>query len=180
MRPVSGATERGVRTGDPSRERRDPPHRYGPGGPKCCWRIPEGCIINRNIGHWTILKGESFVRTISSRPRCASSTKTGSPSPHVTTDAKSPPIPLGTVTQASGKVVHAWAINGDLDPAASTSNTFEMNWPPGSTRLEVFPEIDRVAWFGLVEASRRANRSQAAFIERLAAALPDTRVREPR
>jgi predicted NUDIX family NTP pyrophosphohydrolase len=81
------------------------------------------------------------------------------------------PIPLGTVTQASGKVVHAWAVEGDLDEAGASSNTFEMNWPPGSSRLEVFPEIDRVAWFPILEARRRANRSQAAFVERLEGVL---------
>ena len=69
-------------------------------------------------------------------------------------------------------------VRGDLDPAGLTSNTFEMIWPPGSGRMETFFEIDRVAWFPVPEARRRANRSQAAFIERLAA-LPEARGPEP-
>ncbi len=57
------------------------------------------------------------------------------------------PIALGTIVQKGGKVVHAWAVEGDLDPEAAVSNTFEMEWPPGSGQGQAFPEIDRVAWF---------------------------------
>jgi predicted NUDIX family NTP pyrophosphohydrolase len=58
-----------------------------------------------------------------------------------------------------------------MDPATSTSNTFEMPWPPGSKRLQTFPEIDRVAWFPVDEARRRANPSQAELIDRLETAM---------
>jgi predicted NUDIX family NTP pyrophosphohydrolase len=77
------------------------------------------------------------------------------------------------VIQASGKRVHCWAVEGDLDPATASSNTFEMAWPPGSTRLRTFPEIDRVAWFELPEARQRANPSQAELVGRLAEALAE-------
>jgi predicted NUDIX family NTP pyrophosphohydrolase len=80
-------------------------------------------------------------------------------------------IPLGTVRQRGGKLVHAWALEGDLDPAAAHSNTFTLEWPPGSGRLEAFPEIDRVAWFDLGEARARLKDAQVAFLDRLVEAL---------
>jgi predicted NUDIX family NTP pyrophosphohydrolase len=131
-----------------------------PGGP---------FFVNRDLAHWTIPKGEpgpgDDLLTTAAREF---SEETGHDLAAVTADAAVEPIPLGTVIQASGKVVHAWAVQGDLDPAAATSNTFEITWPPGSDRRETFPEIDRVAWFTLDEAHRRANPSQVAFIDRLA------------
>ena len=80
-------------------------------------------------------------------------------------------VDLGEVQQASGKYVRAWAAEGDLDPATAVSNTFEVEWPPGSGRLESFPEFDRVAWFGPEEAITKIVTAQAAFVERLLAAL---------
>ena len=82
-----------------------------------------------------------------------------------------PAIPLGTVRQKGGKVVHAWALEGDLDPAAAVSNTFTIAWPPESGTLVAFPEIDRVAWFEPVEARRRIKEAQVAFIDRLEESL---------
>ena len=81
-------------------------------------------------------------------------------------------IPLGEVLQANGKVVTAWAVEGDLDPAAATSNTFELEWPPHSGRRQTYPELDRVAWFTLPAAQESAVAAQAALFERLAATLP--------
>jgi predicted NUDIX family NTP pyrophosphohydrolase len=66
--------------------------------------------------------------------------------------AKGPFIPLSAVKQKSGKIVHAFAFEGDFDPEKSSSNTFEMEWPPRSGRRQSFPEVDRVAWFDLAEA----------------------------
>ncbi len=80
-------------------------------------------------------------------------------------------VDLGEVQQASGKFVRAWAAEGDLDPATAVSNTFEVEWPPGSGRLQPFPEFDRVAWFGPEEAMTKIVTAQAAFVERLLAAL---------
>lgn len=77
-------------------------------------------------------------------------------------------IDLGEVTQAGGKHVHAFAVEGDLDPAAIESGTFEMEWPPRSGRRQSFPEVDRAAWFGPEEAGLRLVRAQAAFVRRLA------------
>jgi len=75
--------------------------------------------------------------------------------------------PLGEIRQAGGKVVLAWAVAGDPDPARITSNTFEMEWPPRTGRTQSFPEVDRAAWFPLEEAMRRINKGQAKFLERL-------------
>jgi predicted NUDIX family NTP pyrophosphohydrolase len=75
---------------------------------------------------------------------------------------------LGSVRQKSGKVVQAWALEGDLDAGAVRSNTFEMQWPPRSGRMQEFPEVDRAAWFGLAEARERLNPAQATFLDRLA------------
>jgi predicted NUDIX family NTP pyrophosphohydrolase len=82
-----------------------------------------------------------------------------------------PRIDLGQVTQRSGKRVVVWAVAGDLDADACRSNTFEMEWPRGSGRMEAFPEVDRAAWFGADQARRKLNEAQAAFIDRLMAAL---------
>jgi predicted NUDIX family NTP pyrophosphohydrolase len=82
-------------------------------------------------------------------------------------------IPLGEVLQANGKIVIAWAIEGDLDPADARSNMFELEWPPGSGRRQMYPELDRVAWFTLPEAAAKAVSAQAALFERLERVLAD-------
>ena len=76
-------------------------------------------------------------------------------------------IPLGSAKQPGGKVVHVWAIEEDWDPADLQSNTFEMEWPPGTGRLQSFPEIDRAAWFGIAEARLKILKGQAAFLDHL-------------
>ena len=82
-----------------------------------------------------------------------------------------PAIELGEIRQKGGKLVTAWAVEGDLDPAAATSNTFDMEWPPRSGRTRSFPEIDRVAWFGTEAARIAINPAQAPFLDRLEVAL---------
>jgi len=77
--------------------------------------------------------------------------------------------PLGSVKLKSGKLVHAFAVAGDLDPQAIVSSTFELEWPPRSGRTRTFPEVDRAGWFGLDEAREKLNPAQAAFVDRLAA-----------
>jgi len=74
---------------------------------------------------------------------------------------------LGSVTQKSGKVVHAWACEGDADPTRIKSNEAKIEWPRGSGRWLSFPEIDRCAWFDLPEAREKINNAQAKFLERL-------------
>jgi predicted NUDIX family NTP pyrophosphohydrolase len=74
---------------------------------------------------------------------------------------------LGTVKLKSGKQVAAWAVEGDLDADAITSNTFELEWPPRSGRMQTVPEVDRAGWFGLDEARAKLNPAQGAFLDRL-------------
>jgi predicted NUDIX family NTP pyrophosphohydrolase len=76
-------------------------------------------------------------------------------------------VDLGTVKQKSGKIVQAYALEGDLDADAIRSNTFTIEWPPRSGRQAEFPEVDRAQWFTLDEARERINPAQAAFLGRL-------------
>lgn len=78
------------------------------------------------------------------------------------------PVPLGEITQKSGKVVTAWAVEGELDPASLRSNTFGMRW---RGTWQEFPEIDRVQWFGLEQARVKLMPAQVPFLERLRDAL---------
>jgi predicted NUDIX family NTP pyrophosphohydrolase len=82
-------------------------------------------------------------------------------------------VSLGEIRQKSGKLVTAWATEGQLDPATARSNTFPLEWPPGSGNWIDVPEVDRVAWFDLDEARARLNPAQVAFVDRLASALGD-------
>ena len=81
------------------------------------------------------------------------------------------PAPLGMVRQSSGKRLTVFALAGDLDAGSVVSNTFALEWPPRSGRVQEFPEIDRAAWFGLDEARRAAVRGQVPFLDRLGALL---------
>jgi predicted NUDIX family NTP pyrophosphohydrolase len=75
--------------------------------------------------------------------------------------------PLGTVKQKGGKVVHAWAWEGDADPHDVRSNAATMEWPRGSRRYLTFPEVDRCAWFALPEAREKINPAQGELLDRL-------------
>jgi predicted NUDIX family NTP pyrophosphohydrolase len=77
--------------------------------------------------------------------------------------------PLDPVKQASGKVVHAWAVEGDCDATKIVSNTFTMEWPPKSGRQTEFPEVDRAEWFSLAEAREKLNKGQVALLDQLTA-----------
>jgi len=125
-----------------------------PGGP--FW-------VRKDLGAWTIPKGEiaegedelaaarrEFEEETGRRP-------------------EGPFHSLGSVTQKAGKIVHAWAFEGDWDPASLRSNTYQVRWPPGSEQWRTFPEVDRAEWFSLDEARRRINSAQAELLDRLAA-----------
>jgi len=88
----------------------------------------------------------------------------------------SPPPPepyldLGSAEQSSRKRVHIFAVEGDLDAEATTSNTFSLEWPPRSGKLQEFPEIDHAAWVSLELAGEKLVRGQVQFLERLESAL---------
>jgi predicted NUDIX family NTP pyrophosphohydrolase len=121
----------------------------------------------KDLGHWTVPKGEAEPgEELEAVARREFAEETG----HDLPDA--PLIHLGEIRQKSGKLVTAWAVEGDLDPAAAVSNTFEMEWPPRSGRTQHFPEIDRVEWFDPGEARRRLKAAQVPFLDRLEEALP--------
>jgi predicted NUDIX family NTP pyrophosphohydrolase len=121
----------------------------------------------KDVGHWTIPKGEADDATeaLADVARREFHEETGHPAPG------GEQIPLGEILQKSGKRVVAWALEGDLDPATAVSNAFPMEWPPHSGRIVEFPEIDRVAWFGLGEARERLKAAQVPFLDRLDEAL---------
>jgi predicted NUDIX family NTP pyrophosphohydrolase len=82
-----------------------------------------------------------------------------------------PFLALGSVRQKAGKLIYAWAWEGDADPAHLTSNPTRIEWPRGSGRWLKFPEVDRYAWFDPQTAREKLNPAQAAFLDRLEAQL---------
>jgi predicted NUDIX family NTP pyrophosphohydrolase len=130
-----------------------------PGGPY---------FAHKDAGHWSIPKGEVEPgETLEAVARREFEEETGHPVP------AGPLIPLGDTVQKGGKVVHAWAAEGDLDAAAARSNSFELQWPPFSGRWILVPEIDRVEWFAPDPARARIKDTQRVFIDRLETALAE-------
>jgi predicted NUDIX family NTP pyrophosphohydrolase len=82
-------------------------------------------------------------------------------------------LPLGSLKQPSGKLIQAWAVEGDCDAEASRSNTFSLEWPPRSGRRREFPEVDRAAWFSLRAARKKLIKGQVGFLEELERRLAD-------
>ncbi len=78
-------------------------------------------------------------------------------------------VDLGEIRQTGGKTVQAWAVEADLDAATIVSNTFELEWPPKSGRIQTFPEIDRAAWFDLESAHAVIISGQRQLLDRLRA-----------
>jgi predicted NUDIX family NTP pyrophosphohydrolase len=140
-------------------------HRRTPAGREVLLVHPGGPFwAKKDLGAWSIPKGEHDEgedALACALREFAEETGTALP-PGELTD-------LGSVRQRSGKVVRAWAAEGDLDAGAIRSNTFTMEWPPRSGRMRDFPEVDRAAWFRLDEARERINPAQSAFIDRLGA-----------
>lgn len=121
---------------------------------------------SKDVGAWTVPKGE-YER--GEDPHAAAVRE-------FTEELGAPPPPgedvaLGTVRQRGGKVVTAWAREGDFDESVATSNVFEVEWPPGSGRLVEFPELDRVAWLPAARARELVVRAQAELIDRLLAVV---------
>jgi predicted NUDIX family NTP pyrophosphohydrolase len=138
-------------------------YRLGPDGPQVFLVHPGGPFwARRDSGAWSIPKGEYDERE---DPRACAlrefEEETGTALPQTEL------IELGSVKQKGGKVVTAWAAEGDLDADAVRSNTFTMEWPPRSGRQSEFPEIDRAGWFDLDEAREKLVSAQAELIDRL-------------
>lgn len=87
-------------------------------------------------------------------------------------------LELSPIRQAGGKMVHAWAVRGDFDPATLRCNTFSLEWPSRSGRTAEFPEVDRAAWFSLDAARQKINPGQRAFLDQLGL-LPEIKAATP-
>jgi predicted NUDIX family NTP pyrophosphohydrolase len=125
-----------------------------PGGP--LWK-------NRDEGVWTIPKGEIDPgEDLLSAARREFEEETGS-------KPTGPYAPLSPITQKSGKIVHAWAVEGDMDTAAIKSNTFSMEWPRKSDKWKQFPEVDRGEFFDLKMARKKIKPAQTPFLDELMA-----------
>lgn len=82
--------------------------------------------------------------------------------------------PLEPIRQSGGKLVRAWALEGDIDPDSIRSNTFSLEWPPRSGRTREFPEVDRAGWFSLKEAEEKILPSQAGLLKQLEKLVGDS------
>jgi predicted NUDIX family NTP pyrophosphohydrolase len=138
--------------------------RAGDGGREVLLVHPGGPFwAKKDLGAWSIPKGEYDD---GEDPRDAARREfleeLGSPA------ADGDLVDLGEVRQRGGKVVTAWALEGDIDADAIASNTFTMEWPPRSGTMREFPEVDRAGWFGLDEARERILPAQAPLLDRLA------------
>ena len=122
-------------------------------------------FAGRDDGAWTIPKGEYAPdEDPLTAARREFAEELGVPPPD------GPLLELGEVRQSGGKSVAVWAVEGEFDPATAVSDTFELEWPPHSGRMRTFPEVDRVAWFGLGTARVKVVAAQAALLDRLAEA----------
>ncbi|WP_114227093.1 MULTISPECIES: NUDIX domain-containing protein [Sphingomonas] len=127
-----------------------------PGGPY--WR-------HKDIGAWMIPKG---MIEAGESPLDAAVREFGEETGMI---IGAPPWPLSTVRQAGGKLVEAFAAEGEFDPAALTSIEFEMEWPPRSGQLERFPEVVEARWFDIAGAREAMLKSQLPLLDALVAAL---------
>jgi predicted NUDIX family NTP pyrophosphohydrolase len=123
---------------------------------------------NKDDGVWTIPKGEvAEGEDLLERAALEFEEELGVP-----VAATQPWIELGWVKQKGGKKVHAWALEGDLpEPFAVVSNTFDLEWPPRSGKMQRFAEIDRAEFFSVEKAKVKINVAQIAFLDRLVVAL---------
>lgn len=120
----------------------------------------------KDLGAWFIAKGEIEADEIPiDAARREFEEELGTPLP----DAEW--IALGTVKHKSGKLVHAWAVEGSIDTTSVKSNTFYVEWPPKSGKQQAFPEIDRARFFELREAWQRMHTTEREFLPRLVTAL---------
>jgi len=141
-------------------------YRRGAGGLEFFLAHPGGPFwVNKEAGAWTIPKGlvEPGEELLAGACR-EFEEETG-------VQPLGPFLPLGSVRQKAGKIIHAWAWEGNADPHKIVSNEARIEWPHGSGRWVTFPEVDRCAWFDSATARGKINEAQAQLIERLETAL---------
>jgi len=117
---------------------------------------------NKDEGYWSIPKGEFLP---DENPLAAAQREFEEETGRPIKAEKF--IELSPIKQKSGKIVHAWSAEGELDADTITSNTFEIEWPPHSGKMSSFPEIDRAGWFSADDARLKVNAAQAALIDEL-------------
>jgi predicted NUDIX family NTP pyrophosphohydrolase len=144
-------------------------HRRREGRPEVLLVHPGGPFwARRQAGAWSIPKGEYAPEDDPlAAARREFEEELGVPPPD------GPVHDLGEVRQRGGKLVHAWALAGDLDAEQITSNTFQLEWPPRSGSMIDVPEVDRAEWFTLEQAREKINPAQAALLDRLAQAAAE-------
>lgn len=145
-------------------------YRFGRGGLQVLLAHPGGPFwAGKDDGAWSIPKG---VFDDSEAPLDAARREFGEETGF---DVDGRFLALGTLKQRSRKIVHAWALEHDLDASRIRSNTFALEWPKGSGRFEQFPEVDRAQWFDLHAARTKIHRGQREFLDRLADRVANTR-----
>lgn len=134
-----------------------------PGGP---------FFARKDAGHWTLPKGEIEP----GEDPLAAAIREFKEEVGVTVNPQSRFLDLGSIRQKGGKVVQAWAFNGDYDDSGPVvTSMFEMEWPPGSGKLQSFPELDRVKFFPLARAKERIKDTQIPLLDRLVELLKGIR-----
>jgi predicted NUDIX family NTP pyrophosphohydrolase len=138
-------------------------YRHGASGPEVLLGHMGGPFwARKDDGAWSLPKGEHGPdEEPLAVARREFEEETGSPVPAVDL------VPLGECRVTRVKVLTVWACEGDLDAGACRSNTFELEWPPRSGRMQEFPEIDRAAWFAVDEARAKLVKGQVPFLDRL-------------
>lgn len=144
-------------------------YRRRPGGLEVFLVHPGGPFwAGKDEGAWSIPKGEyppaedplaAAFRELEEETGCAATGEV---------------IPLTSLKQPSGKIIQAWALEGDCDADAIRSNTFPLEWPPRSGRRQEFPEVDRAAWFSLEVARKKIIKGQVGFLEELGHIVQDS------
>lgn len=122
-----------------------------PGGP---------FFAKKDLGSWSVPKGEYSEEHPLTAAKREFREETGF-------DISGNFVPLLPIKQKGGKVVVAWAVEGDIDAEAVVSNTFEIIWPPHSGKIQTFPEVDKAGWFSMDLAREKINQAQISFLDQL-------------